>query len=293
MATSLDQLRAVDLEATDIPTLLEMLTPVFRGLALDAVVIPIGTRLFRGRIVTERPANIFEVGPPPAELIRSRGRLNDVGERIGYFSHSRRPAYFEVAPEIGDFFILSRWVLSEPVIPLHVGYTADASQSLNSAREVSTVPWYEKVNSRDCRTKEIYQFLSSEITKRIPKGSENAYKMTIAIGKKFFLDGPHDGLLYPTIAMNGNADNIVILPKSFGKIRLVAIEFNKVSKREGLIYTADYVDSSVQWNSNGDIMWNGRGLKWELTPDCFPTTSRIVDEEWLLFRPDGTEIPFS
>jgi len=283
------KIQTIDLNAFSIDELVEMITPLFKGLQMNAPIIKKGTKIYRTRIVKQKTKNISEVGVPPKNKITKLGRLNNAGEQIGYFSTSRRSAYFETTPKEGDFVILTRWILKQNLILVHVGYIEEAFGDLDSNRKGNEYGWAKETQGFNKRNKEIYNFLSQQFVKNVPVGEEYLYKLTISIARKFMKNGPQDGLLYPTIAMKGNTDNIALNPESLSKINLLSIEFNKIQEKKDFGFELTKIDSATKWNSVGDIVWNSRKLNWTIGPGKM-ATAKAEDGEWVLYDEENKEI---
>lgn len=286
----MDPFKNINVRNAAVEQLVDSLTPLFQGLRIHSPIVKAGTKFFRVRIVGDRVSNIAEAGIPPIDKITKPGRLNDAGEQLGYFSMSRRSAYFEVGPGRGDHVILSRWVAESDFIFLHIGYQSDVFSALSSSRTGTEYNWASESRKTSERNRQVYDFLSNELTKVVESGNEWEYKTTIAIGRKFLGDGPHDGLLYPTIAMSGNSDNAAIKISSIPKLRLYAIEFNKLKTVDGMKMNIDQVDSSTTWNEHGEISWSGRHLQWKLTRPGQEAIAKAEDGEWVLYDEEGNEI---
>lgn len=279
----------VDLENAKIEELTARLTPLFTDLRIYAPLVNQGTKFFRARVVADRVCNISEVGMPPASAITTWGRLNEPGEQLGYFSTSRRSAYFEVHPRVGDFVILSCWVAESSLQFLHVGYQSDVFSRMASSRTGEEFDWVSDTRRSSDNNREVYDFLSSELTKTVKPGNEWEYKTTVAIARKFLDNGPHDGLLYPSIAMKANADNAAIKRRSVSKLRLCAIEYNQITEADGMQMNYERVDSSVAWDDAGTINWNGRSLIWKVGPGQ-TAVAKAEDGGWILYDTAGNEI---
>ena len=290
--------RGIDVRSAPIADLQQCLQELFVGLRIAAPAIAAGAKFYRVRIVGDRipksiaelVPNIIDVGMPPKDRITRPGRLNDIGEQVGYFSDSRRFAYFEMSPKVGDVVILSRWISTCALSLLHIGYTDEALKKLGSARNPDEIAWAEATRCLDTRNWDVYGYISSEITKRVNSGDEAAYKTTIAMAKWFFGQGEHDGLIYPTIAMCGNANNVALKPDRVSKLRLTSVDFNRVTRVEGMNADLDLIDSAVQWDDAGAIKWNGRRIKWEIGPGEEFTWADI-DGENVAVNPVGVEFP--
>jgi hypothetical protein len=288
-AISMNPFEGVDIKNAEIEELVDRLTPLFRGLQIRAPIVDKDSKFFRARIVKSRISNISEVGMPPASLITKLGRLNGIGEQVGYFSTSHRSAYFEVKPKTGDFIILSRWISESNLTFLHIGYQSDLFSTMASSRTGEEFDWALGTRQSNEQNRQVYDFLSSELTKTVEHENEGEYKTTIAIARKFLGDGPHDGLIYPSIAMKANADNVALKKVSVSKLRLYAIEFNRVKERNGMQINYDRIDSSVNWDKTGNINWNGRCLIWEVGPGQI-AHAKAEDGCWNLYDTVGKEI---
>ena len=89
-----------------------------------------------------------------------------------------------------------------------------------------------------------------------------------AIAKKLIGDnGVLDGIIYPTIQMRGNADNIVLSKKVVDrKLQFVSVEYLEVDAANDLDYNVRILDSSAKVDLIGTIHWSGRGLQWQVPP---------------------------
>ena len=67
-----------------------------------------------------------------------------------------------------------------------------------------------------------------------------------------------DGLLYPSIAVNGNTDNIALKPEYVDKnLRFLQVDLLKVVKKEGNKVRIQPFDVAQQISSRGEVLWTG------------------------------------
>ena len=111
----------------------------------------------------------------------------------------------------------------------------------------------------------VHSFLAKEFTKDVPPRSEHLYKLSVAIAEiyssKWARTGgevePFSGLLYPSLAVRGNADNICLLPEfvdtglQFWSVDYVRVEQVMPDGNYLLVNldhaTAVTLDGSIEW----------------------------------------------
>ena len=285
----------IDVSKASIAELEEIVRRYIDRLEIISPSIPAGTKLYRARVCNKKIGNIKQIAPPPSEFITQRGRLNDIGKRIGYFSYSQRSARIEVRPQKGDTLYLTEWATTEDMYFIHIGYTKRKFKEWHSNRAgwSSEYPknifrFVDATTSLSETEKQKYNELSEILSADIQ--SPNEYKMSIAIANVFLQDGPHDGLLYPTVAMHGHSDNFGIKETALKKLKLNWIEVFRTEsvKKEVSEYTA--IDSSVTWDGFGYIKWSGRRLQWTLAPRSGLGRFIVKDGRYVVYDSEGKEI---
>lgn len=152
----------------------------------------------------------------------------------------------------------------------HVGFTDECKAALNSDRSLDKL--YEFVthmqgygDTNDL----LYTYLSSRFIIPVGTGEEWKYKISIAISHILLTGSRIDGIMYPTVAMQGNADNVALKPASFSRcLAFAGVEFVEVVGKEGARFFYDVIDSSTGLDHQGCFIWTGGMTKaitrWEL-----------------------------
>jgi len=183
-----------------------------------------GTTLLRAVRVLERPSNQARVSYPPAAKIRANGRLNRAGEAMFYGATGDAAScvlacLLECHCSPGQYFALSRWRTTSPMILSHLGYS---SETFDAAKVKRDLPHWAKVPEDSERQALIRAWQARVFTRTIPEGQEHLYRLSIALRDFALLPiTPHHvpnipqffaGILYPSIAAYFLGDNVALLP---------------------------------------------------------------------------------
>jgi hypothetical protein len=137
----------------------------------------------------------------------------------------------------------------------------------------------------------ISSYLGSKFTQVVESGEEYKYKLTIAIGRKLLMSNLINGLLYPTIAMSANADNIALKTEFFDlKMKLVSVEFVKVTEQKGMQYKLNILDSATRIDEKGNILWSGRRLHWVLRNRGEEIVVKSDGNIWVAYDKNGNRV---
>jgi hypothetical protein len=81
-----------------------------------------------------------------------------------------------------------------------------------------------------------------------------------------FMAEMFDALLYPTIAMRGNVDNLAIKPcyVDEGKLEFVNARWYRIDSRNDFQYEATETDFANSFKEDGTLEWKGRKGQWFL-----------------------------
>jgi hypothetical protein len=226
--------------------------------------MPVGTYLYRARRIDssfypQAGLRIRDLSYPPRELSKA-GRLNRAGNPVFYCSTSKSPLLFELNAKPGDEFIFSIWRTNEICLLSGLGYSSSVFQALGAQRNVPI--WLQgrpRTPPSDLR-----DLLSEVFAEKIFDGMESKYKLTAAIAELHWgpLEGgarQYAGVLYPSVAMRANGDNIALLPwfvdsnlvwtKSM-HILVEAVEEQSFSIKD--------LDKSLSLGEDGKLVWAGR-----------------------------------
>lgn len=217
-----------------------------------------GTKLFRGQIC-DKPENIRRLGYPPPAVARIN-RANKPGRPMLYCCAAREAPFFELQPSAGHTVVLAHWTTTAPMTVNHAGYTHSTFAKLGSSR--SGLPKYRQ-SKMDAEVAETFAEL---FTRKTPPESEQyLYKFTSTIAE-YLLEGDLlDGLLYPAVAMRGNADNLALKPRYADQhLKFEKAEVVRVDTLGDFSYKVTVLDTAKALGDSGEILWRGRADGWEL-----------------------------
>lgn len=138
--------------------------------------------------------------------------------------------------------------------------------------------WAQAIPDNTLANKVIHQFLAESFARKVEVNSEHEYKISIAISEKLLEDihiqekndsMPKDekfgGIIYPTLSMSADADNIVLLPKFVDKyLELIFVEYYSVeSAIPDIEYKIRLLDFANSFTKN-HVEWKGRPPEWTL-----------------------------
>jgi len=255
---TLERLVVADLSARTVEDLIEEIGPLTRDLQVTAPRFEPGIMLFRGR-PGSRVEHRDELTYPPPDQV-ALGRANRDGSPVFYGATFRSVVFFEVPNTVGDQLLVSRWRTVKPLLVNHLGYTATVFERLGSGRDK---PGWDGEND-PLQGHETSRHVLEQFGQLFASQDTAMYKLTAALAE-FFMRPPLEGLIYPTIAMNANADNVALKPEwvdsglEFVGVELVRIDAVRGLKRD--ITVLDYATAG----DDGVLDWKGRGPNWQLT----------------------------
>jgi hypothetical protein len=183
------------------------------------------------------------------------------------------------------------WVrLTRNLVLQNVGYEPENLKSLGSQR-TERPPHAPVIEDR--RSAEIHHLLGDLFTEKVPADEEWRYKITIAVAERLLggNETPIGGLMYPTIAMQANADNVAIR-RSFADtgLEFVRAEYRRITAIHGpLSLETDTVDvaNSVQ---DGALVWLGGREEWTV-PGGKELLMTAEDNRWVARDQHGNIVP--
>lgn len=283
---------SLDYKTISIKEIENILEPMFKGYEICAPKFKPGLEVYRGRIC-DKPTNIKEISYPPPTFIRNYGRINDKGESIFYAATGRGVTFFELKARVGDTIAISHWRTKKEAILNHIGFTSKAKKVLNSNRNLDKIYNFVRETIKvPCDINSLVNdYISSKFIESVNPSEEERYKLSIALARKLITCDLLDGLLYPTIAMFGNADNIAFKTKFVdSSIDFVSVEFVRVTNVEGVNYTFDILDSANKLDSAGNFVWSGRGLSWVMNGENKILRMSVENDTWKASNEKGETI---
>ena len=187
---------------------------------------------------------------------------------------------------------ISVWKTTDKLLLNHVGFTSECTTLLNSNRRLDDIYDFVKVTNNFGGLNNLVQsYLASKFTESIPNGEEFRYKLTIAIGRKLMMGNLLNGVLYPTIAMSGNADNVAIKANFVEtSMSFVSVQFVEITQRNGRKFKFDTIDSSTKLDREGKILWSGRNLRWVLKNQGEEFVMKAEGGDWVAYDTDGNRV---
>jgi hypothetical protein len=196
--------------------------------------------------------------------------------------------FFELAPKIGDTLAIAKWVTSSPLLVNHVVYTPGVFEALGSGRGHASWAGQPVGNPGGEDTREIANFLADAFAQRIAPGERYRYKLSVAIAEKLFDHGLFAGLVYPTIAMWANADNVAIKPRyADSTLRFVRAEYARIDAIRDLQLDITVLDTAVAEGIDGVIQWRGRVDQWVLRNQGNALTMSAENGRWVARDQNG------
>jgi hypothetical protein len=230
-----------NLRVLEIDEIKRRLEPLIIGYGIESPIFSAGAFLYRARKLGSTFSKSMSITHKdliyPPKRVATLGRLNRAGEPIFYSSLHKESVFFEL-PDLkeGDELILTFWKTTEQMFVDNIGYTEFAFQQLGAKRALpiwgppkapgsteSTVnlptlpPDVVNVALSKDESREIKEAFSKYFMHKITSDESFRYKLTVAIGEMHLGSiATHNtqfaGILYPSVRMWANGDNIALLP---------------------------------------------------------------------------------
>ena len=288
---AMQRIDTADIEKLTIDEIEKYLTPLFTGYHATVPRFEKGLHIYRGRIC-DKPSSLEEVTYPPPSSIKRLGRANGIGESLFYAANGRSVPFFELGCEPGDSIVLTKWRTTDKAVVNHIGYSQEIASQLDSGRSLGEIyDFIISTQSHSSLNAKVHDYLAYNFSKKIPESSQHNYKLTVAIARKLFKDKIFDGLLYPTIAMSGNSDNIVFKCDYVDKhLDFLSIEYIKIKRKYGTKYDIETLDSSTTLDRKGNFVWSGRPLRYILEEKGQELTMVSENGEWVAYDTEGNRV---
>jgi hypothetical protein len=269
VAAAIAAIQSLDLTAASIDDLKSRLTPIFKGHRLTAPIFQPGLKLYRGREVGAiKRTSLDALGLPPSRLVTRDQRCNRAGQSMFYCSSAMSAPFFELHAEVGQHLVISTWETTDSLTVNHIGYVPHTFEQLKSNRACPT--WggeRTEAAERDPSNRMRSEFLSQIFTRDVRFGEERLYKLSIAVSEKMIGSDLFGGLIYPTIAMRANVDNVALKPTFVARaLRFLKVKYVRVTAKRDLQYDLDLLDSASAIGTDGTIIWRGRPGQWVIQP---------------------------
>jgi hypothetical protein len=227
--------------------------------------------------------------------------------------------FFEL-PELNasDELVLTFWTTTERMFVNNVGYTEYAFQQLGDSR---ALPTWEPPSPREPGStestvglstlpaevvsqtlshddnREIKEAFSRYFARQIAPDESFRYKLTVALAEMHLgtivtESTQFAGILYPSVRMYANGDNLALLPWFADR----HLEFRKavhvlVKDRTATTFNINYLDAAHEFDAAGNLTWLGRIRSWSLKPQqggSFQVVAGLDNDGDYVITKDGT-----
>jgi hypothetical protein len=245
----------------------ELFVPLVRTIAVshEKVVAPVfdrGVRLYRAtRHHVHLPAAKEDLWFPPADRARA-GRANYEGQSMFYGSVHQSPALAEIAAGPYSIVVISEWVTQDRLIVQDLGFDERAFQKFGIDRPRADYQ-LEDVGNASEEALEARRFISEAFLRE----GKADYALTAAIANVFTEGDQIAGIRYPSLALNGHADNFALRPDYVrAKMRLEAATYFRVNSASNGDYGFDPIADLSGIDEKGLLSWTYRDHISQLPP---------------------------
>jgi RES domain len=185
-----------------------------------------GNLLYRGVPWDCRPDLISQLSYPPLDRVSQLGRVNRPGQSVFYASCAPPGVFYELKVHEGDRIAFSEWEVIKPLWMHNLGYHSDALARLGAAPNSARRPLTEPIPDETQRNERLRKKVALAFTANVTPGFEYRYKQSVALTEfwcehqqnlPIYPDGPQTsevaGIVYPSLQMRGDADNVAFWPK--------------------------------------------------------------------------------
>lgn len=280
----IEYLRGVDLNAVKFEEVVLLLRRIIRGYWNNAITIPENQMLYRANRYDFKPDDASFLTYPPAKLVTGYQRANTPGNPMFYTSMAKNATLYELDVKPKDRVSISMWKTTAAAFINNIAFDDHVFAKLKSdrlAESYALASEYTISLKNASLNRVVRRFFADEFSRKVPGGSERQYIISAALTECFLgnvqerdgtpanisFEGKFAGILYPSLAMRGNADNLVLLPDYADRhCELVHVEFVEIdSVRKGRIDFTEY-DFANSFSGDGLIRWKGRPKQYSYDP---------------------------
>lgn len=228
----------------------------------------------------ERGIKVADLSHPPSHCTRL-GRVNRANQPFFYCSASQEVIYYEIQGlSKGDEIVLSYWRTKAPLVVNNIDYTQclfeafgakrplptwmgdQTHQELTLADEAAVKAQFAVLHSR-ADNREIRGAISKAFMADVGENEQYEYKLTAAIAELHMGNDQSPvqfaGILYPTIRMAANGDNLALKPKRVATyLEFFKAKHIKIDDRNGSTISFSIIDFSDSVLEDGNLRWKGR-----------------------------------
>lgn len=275
-----EKLQHLNTETQNIDELKEVVeSGITRGMQNEAIILDEGTTIYRARILEEKPTRVSDLSYPP-EDVAGLNRANREQDPVFYASSGAGAAVFELNPQIGENVAIIKWGTTDEIVLNPIGYSSEVLNRLDSSREPAKIPGNGLADTESRGNLVLRKYLAKLFTQDVPENEKHRHKITAAIAEHWRSGEPLDGIMYPTVKMWANEDNLAIDTGVVDQALLpISAEFIEIQGKEGKEIEMEVLDTA-KTIQNGEIHWNGHGRQWVLENDGAWGEFKVKDGRW-------------
>jgi len=219
LLSKIQEFKNIDLKTATLEEISMKTLETLSCMLINQSVFVEGTRLYRIRKLSsdlsDIPQTFQDIWHPPAELIKTDGRVNLKGNPMLYTSTEQITPVYECDIKENDCYAIIQYTV-KPGQSL-IGYTIGVDSDVSGLNEKGII-----------NNKIIEDFILSEFTKPVGKGTEYLYKISNVIAQNF-MDMPFaDAYVYPSIANYKKGWKVAVKPDSAdGKLKFDCVLIGK------------------------------------------------------------------
>jgi hypothetical protein len=275
---AVEELRKRNLRDVSIDEVKGLLEIIITGHRIISLTIRPGQTVFRARRGPKR-TDIRDLLYPVSNV--RMNRANRDGNPILYTSEIREIPLFELPLDVGDTLTLANWTTTSPLPVNRVGYSAETFTRLGSSREAGWGDGPAPLTG-DPTDKLVDDFLAECFTRSVLPGEEDRYKLSVAVAEWLFTADVFDGLIYPSIAMWGNAANIAIKPRfADGSLVFVSAQFLEVASVRHKSIDVRVLDEAQALLPDGSLQWEDQTVRWKITRPAAVIRCTVEEGKWV------------
>lgn len=288
---AITRLEALPLKDADEKDIQEIIKKLITGYQSSIPSIPPNFTVYRARIIDgNNPELVSEISYLPAKYVKGYNRGSSPGQSAFYCSDQPFAPFLEVKCKDGDLVALSTWRTKSHLVLNHIGFTKKTGTMLKSTTDISGVhAFVSRTKNHSELNSMIYEYLAFIFSRPIEGNTEEIYyKLTSSIANIMMSSEVIQGLLYPTVQMWANANNILLKPSFVDEhMDFVNVEVGKIRHENGN-YIFDRIDSATNANMiDGKLAWSGRPLEWNITKRGMYTAEGTAKGVWAIREPSG------
>lgn len=229
--------------------------------------------IYRAVRWSELPQNVVDLGCPPSERV-PLGRANRQNSPVFYGSAGCHSTILELAPNLGDRLVISKWRTRSNLTLVCAGYSAEVLQGKSGLNRCESLPWVTQ-HAADSLSKKpgnqlVHRFIAREFTKTVPHDQPWRYKISAAISDVALnalsfemLGNPRvniAGIVYPSSPNEANADNVALKPEvATEQLEFVCVQYIEITQKTNApAYSMHGLNFADTLSADGRIEWQNR-----------------------------------